>query len=432
MTSPESNAPIDIERIDLADPEFMAHAWERYDTMRARCPVSHILIGSSVSGVDAGPFANRPIWMTTGYEAGTRALLDRQFTVDVTAAMTPEQLATFPAPPDEFKPLMRNILTLDPPEHTRLRNLVQPSFTASVIDRLRPRIQQITDELLDAAEAAASERGEPAPNRSLELIAQFSYPLPVAVISDMLGIPPQDREQIRHWSEPLLTAPTPENREQVRQGIAELTAYLRNLFTHKRDNPDEELISRLLRAEADGDSLTEDEVLAMVLILFTAGHVTTLNLIANGVFALLAHPEQAAQLRADLGLVPNAVEEMLRYFGPAETTMARYAREDVELGGQAITKGDPLLVGLAAANRDPARFADPGRFDITREDANRHVAFGKGVHACLGAPLARLEGRIALETLFRRYPNLRLGAPIDAITWAPSSLRSLTGLPLLF
>jgi cytochrome P450 len=316
-----------------------------------------------------------------------------------------------------------------------LRALVQPSFTAGVIERLRPRVQQITDDLLDTAEAAAAERGEAAPHRALELIAQFSYPMPVTVISDMLGIPPEDRAQAGLWAGRLLAPATPESRAYMLEGVRELTAYLRTLFIRKRANPDEELISQLLRAEGEDGHLTEDEVVAMVLVLYTAGHVTTLNLIANGVFALLTHPGEAARLRADAGRIPNAVEEILRYVGPVETTTVRYAQEDVTLSGQAIARGEQLLVGLAAANHDPARFADPGRFDITRADANRHIAFGKGVHACLGAPLARLEGQIALETLFRRYPDLRLGAPVETITWEVNpagSVRGLTSLPLLF
>ncbi|MDQ2652412.1 MAG: cytochrome P450 [Chloroflexota bacterium] len=435
MTAAETSQLPGAAQIDFADPAFLAQVWEHYDTMRARCPVSHVRIASGVNGAGAGTPMDQPLWLTTGYEAGTRALLDRALTVDVAAAMTPEQRAHLPEPPPEFKPFMRNILTVDPPEHARLRALVQPSFTAGVIERLRPRVQQITDDLLDTAEAAAAERGEVAPNRALELIAQFSYPMPVTVISDMLGIPPEDRAQAELWAGRLLTPATPENSAYVLEGVRELTAYLRTLLMHKRANPDEELISQLLRAEGEDGPLTEDEVVAMVLVLYTAGHVTTLNLIANGVFALLSHPGQAARIRADAGRIPNAVEEILRYVGPVEMTTVRYAREDVTLSGQAIARGEQLLVGLAAANHDPARFADPGRFDITREDANRHIAFGKGIHACLGAPLARLEGRIALETLFRRYPHLRLGAPADTITWevsAAGSIRGLTSLPLLF
>jgi cytochrome P450 family 107 subfamily K polypeptide 1 len=427
-----SQLPPDIERIDLSDPEYREHAFERYEEMRARCPVSRAIITSGDESDGNRGFFNRPLWIVTDYEEGSRALLDRAVTVDMTSVLTPEQLAQMPETPEVFQPLRRNILTVDPPEHTRLRKLVQPSFTASAIEKLRPSIQQIVDDLLEAAEATAAERGEKAPDRQMELISQFSYPLPITVICDMLGIPPEDREQTRRWSEDLLSAQSPERMEEIGRNIGEFIAYLRDLFTRKRETPGDDLISQLLQVEVDGDRLTEDEVLAMVFILFVAGHITTVNLIANGVFALLTNPEQAAKLRSDPGLVTNAVEEILRYYGPAETTTARFAREDVELGGQTIAKGDPLLVVLAAADRDPARFADPQSFDITRDDANRHIAFGKGVHACLGAPLARLEGQIAIETLFRRYPDLRLAVPESEITWAPSFLRSLTRLPLLF
>jgi cytochrome P450 len=427
-----SQLPPDIERIDLSDPEFREHAFERYEEMRARCPVSRAIITSGEESDGNRGFFDRPLWLVTDYEEGSRALLDRAMTVEMTSVLTPEQLAQMPETPAEFQPLRRNILTVDPPEHTRLRKLVQPSFTASAIDTLRPRIQQIVDDLLDAAETVAAERGQSAPDRQMELISQFSYPLPIAVICDMLGIPPEDREQTRRWSEDLLSAQSPERMEEIRRNIGEFIAYLRDLFDRKRAAPGDDLISQLLHVEVEGDRLTEDEVLAMVFVLFVAGHITTVNLIANGVFALLTHPEQAAQLRADPGLVPNAVEESLRYYGPAETTTARFAREEVELGGQVIARGDPLLVVLAAADRDPARFADPQAFDITREDVNRHIAFGKGIHACLGAPLARLEGDVALATLFRRYPDLRLAVPESEITWAPSFLRSLTGLPLVF
>ncbi len=426
-----SQLPADIERIDLSDPDYREHAFERYEELRAKCPVTRAIITSGEESGDRG-FFNRPLWLVTDYEEGSRALLDRAITVDMASVLTPEQLAQMPETPPEFQALRRNILTVDPPEHTRLRKLVQPSFTASAIEKLRPRIQQITDELLDAIETAAAEHGEHAPNRTMELISQFSYPLPVTVICEMLGIPPEDREQTRLWSEDLLSAQSSERMEEIGRNIGEFIAYLRELFARKRETPGDDLISQLLQVEVEGDRLTEDEILAMVFILFVAGHITTVNLIANGVYALLTHPEQAETLRADAGLVPNAVEEILRYYGPAETTTARFARDDVEIGGQAIAKGEPLLVVLAAADRDPTRFSEPQEFDITREDANRHIAFGKGIHACLGAPLARLEGQIAVETLFRRYPDLRLAVPEAEITWAPSFLRSLTGLPLLF
>jgi cytochrome P450 len=266
----------------------------------------------------------------------------------------------------------------------------------------------------------------------MELISQFAYPLPITVICEMLGIPVADREQTRRWSENLLAAQTPERQEEARRNIGEFIAYLRELFARKRGQPEDDLISQLLQVEIEGDRLTEDEILAMVFILFVAGHITTVNLITNGVFALLTNPDQAERLHADLALAPNAVEEILRYYGPAEMTIPRFARDDVTIAGQEIAKGEPMMVVLAAADRDPERFSDPQTFDIARADANRHIAFGKGVHACLGAPLARAEGQIALETIFRRYPELRLAVPEEEITWAPSFLRSLTKLPLLF
>lgn len=427
-----SQLPPDIERIDLSAPEFRQGAFERYEAMRAKCPVSRAFVSGQDAEADESPIFNRPLWLVTDYEEGTRALLDRAITTNFLSVLTPDQRAQLPETPDEFKPLQRNLLNVDPPEHTRLRKLVQPSFTASAIEKLRPRIQQITDDLLDAAEAAAAARGEVAPERRMELISQFSYPLPVTVICEMLGIPPEDREQTRRWSADLLTSQSRERREEIGRNIGEFIAYLRQLFARKREHPGDDLISQLLQVEVDGDRLTEDEILAMVFVLFVAGHITTVNLIANGAFALLTHPEQAEQFRSDPSLTTNAVEEILRYYGPAETTTPRWAAADTELGGVEIAQGDPLLVVLAAADRDPERFADPQTFDISREDAKAHMAFGKGIHVCLGAPLARLEGQIALATLFRRYPDLRLAVPADEIAWSPSFLRSLTGLPLLF
>jgi cytochrome P450 len=424
--------PPGMRRIDLSSPQFREDAFRLYEEMRSECPVSRAVITSSDGGEDAQAILNRPVWLVTDYEEGNRALLDRAITVDFASVLTPEQIAQVPETPEEFKPLQRNILTVDPPEHTRLRKLVQPSFTASAIEKLRPRIQQITDDLLDAAEVAAAERGETAPHRKMELIVQFAYPLPITVISEMLGVPPEDRERTHRWSENLLTSRSAARQEEIRRDIAEFIAYLRDLFEKKRERPVDDMISQLLQVEVEGDRLTEDEVLAMVFILFIAGHVTTVNLIANGVYALLTHPEQVAMLRQDPDLVPNAVEEILRYYGPAESTTPRFVRDEIELGGQTLAKGEALMVLLAAADRDPARFNDPNAFDITREDANRHIAFGKGIHACLGAPLARVEGQVALETLFRRYPELKLGVPADEISWSPSFLRGLTGLPVEF
>lgn len=369
------------------------------------------------------------------YDEVLSALLDHRFSADPHTALTPEQREKLPEVPEEFRPLQESLLSKDPPDHSRLRKLIQPSFSIRVMEAMRPRIQKITDDLLDEAERAAAARGETGPNRRMNLIDAFAYPMPVTVISDMLGIPREDREKVKGWTENLLRVDArrrgrmaKESRAKVRQ----FTDYLRELFAAKRRNPAEDMISQLLRAEEDGDKLNEDEVLSTVFLLYLAGHVTTVNLIGNGVFALLSHPAEAAKLRADLGLAKGVVEETLRYWGPIDLIGRRIAKEDLDLGGTHIPKGEPIMVGLASANRDPARFANPDVFDITRPDADRHVAFGKGIHLCVGAPLARVEGQIAFDTLFRRFPEMRLAVPAEEVRWGKSFLRGFSDLPVLF
>jgi cytochrome P450 len=421
-----------LETLDITSPEAREHAFTRYAELRQQCPVMHAIVTGAGGDADIDGLPERPIWLFTDYEANNRGLLNPAVGVDPTAVLTPEQLAELPQPPEELKPLRRNILSLDPPEHTRLRRLVQPAFTASTIEKLRPRIQAITDDLLDGIEEQAAAAGETAPHRHMELISQFSYPLPVTVICEMLGIPEEDREQTQRWSENLLKPMREEEAEEIGRGIGEFMAYLRELFAQRRAEPQDDLITDLLQAEVEGDRLTEDEVLAMVFILFVAGHITTVNLIANGIFALLTNPVQMAELRANPDLIENAVEEILRYYGPAETSTLRFAAQDFEIEGQAIERGAPLLFLLASANHDPERFVDPETFNISRADANRHIAFGKGIHACLGAPLARLEGQVAIASIVQRYPDLQLAVPASEITWDRSFLRNLTSLPLTF
>lgn len=420
------------DTLDITSPEAREHAFARYAELRQQCPVMQAIVTGVGSDAEGNGQPERPLWLFTDYEANNRGLLNSAVGVDPTAAMTPEQLAELHQPPEELKPLRRNILSLDPPEHTRLRRLVQPAFTASTIEKLRPRIQAITDDLLDGIDAHAATAGETAPHRHMELISQFSYPLPVTVICEMLGIPEADREQTQRWSENLLKPMREEEAEEIGRGIGEFIAYLRTLFAERRAEPQDDLITDLLQAEVEGDKLTEDEVMAMVFILFVAGHITTVNLIANGIYALLTNPDQMADLRANPELIDNAVEEILRFYGPAETSTLRFAAQDFEIDGQAIERGAPLLFLLASANHDPERFVDPETFNISRADANRHIAFGKGIHACLGAPLARLEGQIAIASLVQRYPDLQLAVPASEITWDRSFLRNLTSLPLTF
>lgn len=420
--------------LDLMDPHYRQTSQETFNELRARCPVAHVRFAKEGDGEDQprGPF-QRDAYLITRYDDGNAALLDSRVVVDPRHAMSEEQLASIEDPAEEFRILRRNLLSIDPPDHTRLRKLVQPSFTNRQMDALRPRIQAIADDLLDRAEQAAAERGETAPNRQIELIESFAFPMPIQVICELLGIPAEDQPEVERLFLALpIGGGRPETEEEIRATFRQLTDYLNGLFARKRQAPTGDLISELVHAEEDGDTLDEEELLSMVFVLLAAGHVTTVNLIASGVFALLSHPEQLANMRHDPELVKNAVEEILRYSGPLDTTLPRFAGEELNIDGARIPKGETVLVGLASANHDPARFVDPDAFDITRDDANRHIAFGKGIHVCLGAPLARLEGQIALTTLFARMPEMRLALPSDEITWRPGFLRQLSKLPLLY
>ena len=428
--------------LDLSDPQFMADAYDSYADLRAKGPVSRVRFagGEEESGDNGeeqrGGFFARETFFVTHYDEVVATLLDRRFAVDPRSTMPPEQVEQQEAQtPEEFRLFSRSIISLDPPDHTRLRKLVQPSFTGRGMEALRGSIQQIADDLLDEAERDAAERGEAAPDRRMDLIEAFAYPFPVTVISDMLGIPREDRETIRGWTENLLRVDRlrgQEVEEETRAGLREFIGYLKDLFERKRRTPTDDMISRLVHVEEDGDILDEEEILATVFLMFLAGHVTTVNLIGNGVVALLTHPDELAKLKANPELAKGVVEETLRYWGPVDFIGRRIAREDVEVGGTVIPTGEQATVSLASANRDPERFANPDAFDITRADANRHVAFGKGIHVCLGAPLARVEGQVAFDTLFRRYPEMRLAIPAEEVRWGSSFLRGFARLPVLF
>ncbi|MGH2616546.1 MAG: cytochrome P450 family protein [Thermomicrobiales bacterium] len=432
-------ATADVVELNISDPQFMATAYDTYAELREEGPVTRIKFRSGFEGEESGSprdrMFNTETYFVTKYDDVISTLLDDRFSVDPKTVMTPEQREKTPEAPEEFRPFARSLLTIDPPDHTRIRKLVQPSFTGRGMEAMRPGIQEIVDNLLDRAEREAAARGETAPNRRMELIEALAYPFPVAVISDMLGIPREDRQKIRGWTQNLIRVDRgndPEKQEEVRAGLREFTAYLTGLFARKRVEPTDDMISRMVLIEEDNDVLDEEEMLATVFLMYLAGHVTTVNLVGNGVVALLTHPEQLAKLQADPGLAKNVVEETLRYWGPVDFIARRIATEDLEIAENPIAKGDHVAVGLASANRDPERFVDPNAFDITREDANRHVAFGRGIHVCLGAPLARVEGQVAFETLIRRYPDLRLAVPADEIKWGGSFLRGFGQVPLLF
>jgi cytochrome P450 len=313
------------------------------------------------------------------------------------------------------------MLGADPPEHTRLRRLVSKAFTVRAVESLRPRIQALVEELLDAAE----EKGD------FDLIADLAYPLPVIVIAEMLGIPPQDRDTFKRWSDDVaaslgpLTAP--EVAERARQSVIEMTDYFRQAVAQRRRHPREDLISGLVAAEEQGQALSEQEVLATLILLLVAGNETTTNLIGNGMLALFRHPDQWQRLCRQPELVRTAVEELLRYESPAQAT-SRVALQELEIDGHRVQPYQMVMCIIGAANRDPEVFAEPDRLDIGREP-NPHLAFGDGIHFCLGAPLARAEAQVALAALARRFPHLRPRE--EQADWGPNYiLRGLKRLPV--
>jgi cytochrome P450 len=321
-----------------------------------------------------------------------------------------------------------HLLGVDPPQHTRLRKLVSQSFTPKFVEGLRPRIQQIAVELLDDLEAHLAANG----TRAFDLLERYAFPLPITVISEMLGVPAEDRDNFRVWSNAVLElnpqgGPVPEAME----ALGEFAFYLMRLAAEKRRHPTDDLISGLLQAEEEGDVLSEQELIAMIFLLIVAGHETTVNLIGNGMLAFFQHPDQFDLFKRDPEqMAKPAIEEVLRYYGPVEMSLTRFAREDLTLGGKEIKRGEALNVMLAAADRDPALVADPARFDITRAPV-RHLGFGTGIHACLGAPLARLEGQIAFPALIRRFPEIRLAVPPDELVWRLTGItRGLESLPV--
>lgn len=389
-------------------PEFHADPYPFYHALREKDPVHQSPMG---------------FWVLTRYDDVVTSLRDPRYGRD---GFAPLIEATY-GPETAEGNLPRSMLMRDPPDHTRLRALVNKAFTPRVIEGMRAHIQAIVDRLLDKVQGA----------RSMDVIDDLAYPLPVTVICEMLGVPLDDQNAIRGWSSDIARSLDAiglmADPDIVARGVAarrNLTEYFRRLLPERRQHPKADLLSLLIGVEEQGDRLNEGELLAMCLLLFIAGHETTVNLIGNGTLALLEHPDQMARFKGDPALIPSAIEELLRYDSPVQWT-ARITNANVELGGREIPSGSMIIVAIGAANRDPSHFPDPDRLDIARPD-NRHVSFGFGIHFCLGAPLARVEGQIALGTLLRRMPDLALqtGATLD---WRESSaLRGLKRLPVTF
>jgi len=410
------NAPQIAAQVDAGSPEALifnpfdpvtrADPYPVYRRLREEDPVHRSPLG---------------IWILSRYADIEPILRDARFSNDIRNANS-LPLATADNVEERLERRAKVMLFVDPPDHTRLRSLVNKAFTPRVVDQLRPRVEEIVDDLLGRAEAKGS----------MDLIADLSYPLPVIVIAEMLGVPPEDRDVFHQWSgdlarslDPLLP---PELIDTIERSADAFTEYFEKLIADRRARPGDDLLSALVAAEQAGDRLSGEELVSTCILILVAGHETTMNLIGNGMLALLRHPDQLERLRTDPSLVPNAVEELLRYDGTVQMT-GRTAKVDVEIDGHAIQAGEICILLVGSANRDPERFTDPERVDVTRTDI-KHLAFGAGAHYCLGAPLARVEAQIAFTELFRRLPAT-LHLAVDEPEWRDNIvLRGLKSLLL--
>jgi nocardicin N-oxygenase len=344
-------------------------------------------------------------WLVTRH--GDVRLVESDPRFSKRAAMRPGVAAISPT-----MVLVDNLVNLDPPDHTRVRRLLTAAFTSRRIELLRPRAEEIVDGLLDAMAAA----GPP-----VELYRGFAYPLPITVMAELLGMPYSDNDLYQSWLTTILSAGDAPV-EQVAQAFAEVRGHVTELIAAKRAQPGKDLLTAMIRANEDGDRLTDDELLAHTEMFILAGQDTTANMIANSVITLFRHPDQLELLRQRPELIPNAVEELLRVVPTAIASITRVATEDIELSGVTIRAGDAVITIEQAANRDPRAFPDPDRFDVTRPAKPSHVSFGHGAHFCLGANLARLEMTVALTGLLRRFPTLRLAVPDESLRWVPNQI----------
>jgi len=396
--------------VDITRPAFKANPFPFYAELRAKEPVYRARLGF-LKG-----------YLITRYDDVLAAFKDPRLVKNVRNVQGAAELSGRPWMPGFLRAMENNMLGQDDPNHARLRALVHRAFTPQRVERLQPRIEAIANELLDKAEA----RG------TMELVNDFALPLPLTVISELLGISPADQDRFRRLAQYVVLSPSPLNMLRILPAMWALIRYLRELLAERRRRPQDDLLTALAQAEDRGDRFSEDEQVAMVILLLTAGHETTVNLISSGLLALLQHAEQREWLRARPEGIKTAVEELLRFTNPVETATERYAAEDITLHGTRIRRGEMVIAVIASANRDGAQFQRPDELDLSRTP-NRHLSFGQGGHYCLGAPLARMEGQIAIHLLLQRLPNLRLAVPAETLRWRGTPVvRGLEALPVRF
>ena len=385
-----------------------------YDEVRVRGPVHRATLAD---GHEA--------WLVVGYEEARTALNDPRLSKDMLAAMASGEGVVAEGLPG--RAFARHMLSVDPPDHNRLRGLVSKAFTPRRVEELRPRVQMLIDELIDDIAAQG-------PEAQVDLVKSFAFPLPFSVICELLGVPPEDRRALGRGLTALLVATTtPEEYARAKEASDLVVGMLEELVRAKQRQPGDDLVSGLIAARDGDERLSTQELLSTIFQLIVAGHDTTASFIGNAVVALLTNPEQLAELSADPDSLPDAVEELLRYDAPVPHSTFRYTVADVELGNVTIPTGAQVIISLAAANRDDEQYEDADLLDLDRPRA-RHLAFGYGIHHCLGAPLARLEGQLAMASLLGTFPKLRLAVPVEELHWSHGDglvLRGLSELPVV-
>jgi len=393
-------------------PEFKANPYPTYHRLRAEDPIH--------------PSFFLGVWVLTRYADVKAVLRDPRFCSDQVPKRIKDKSHYLEQQQRELNTLAKTsskfIFFLEPPDHTRLRGLVSKAFSPGAVECMRPKIQEIVDQLI----------GKVRDKGVMDIISDFACPLPIIVIARMLGVPDEDCSKLHEWSNDLSRIFDPlslEAYEHLNRVAAEFTEYFRGLIAEREKRPKEDLISALIAAKEQGNKLSEEELVSTCIVLFGTGEESTVNLIGNGMLALLRHPDQMELLKREPAIIQSAVEELLRYDSPLQYT-TRTATENVEIGGKTIRAGENVLIYLGAANRDPAEFTDPDKLDITRCES-RHLAFADGIHHCLGASLARVEGQIAINTLVQQLPNLKLHT--DKLEWLEKiALRGLKALPVTF
>jgi len=402
------------ESPDVTSSEFKATAYAFYEDLRRKEPVYEAKLPDGQTA-----------WLVTRYDDVNRALKDERLFKDKRKLRKRAGLTKLPGFLRSLEALEGNMLDVDPPDHGRLRGLVHKGFTPRRVEQMAGRVERLADELLFKVGTEGS----------FDLLREYALPIPSTIISEMLGIPASDQVRFHRWSSDIVAASAGKNLLRVLPSVFacfRFLRYLKGIIAQKSAEPEDDLISALVQAEEASDRLSADEVLAMVFLLVIAGHETTVNLIGNGTLALLQHPGERERLRAEPALYRSAVEEFLRFYSPVEVATERYAREPIEVAGVTIPKDGLVCPVLASANRDENMFERPDELDVRREK-NPHLAFGDGIHFCLGAPLARLEGRIALEKLLSHRPNLRLAVSPDELRFRRGlHLRGLESLPVAF